>query len=234
MGKDFYEDYFRHKADKVENQRQCKVVQNLSTATVAWEDIRVGQVILMKNRDLIPADLVLLATSDKDSLVFNMTANLDGETNLKTRQVASGLDKALPKVSSKNSNTVPLESASNLQGSVECELPNKNIHRFEGTFRTPDGQSFALGPKNILLRGTQVRNCQWVLGVVMYTGPQTKIMMNMISPPVKESKLHRATNKLTIHMFVSLSLWCLTAAAIGVNWNESDTVQVSDNQNKMA
>lgn len=33
-----------------------------------------------------------------------------------------------------------------------------------------------LGPDQILLRGAQLRNTQWVHGVVVYTGHDTKLM----------------------------------------------------------
>lgn len=36
-----------------------------------------------------------------------------------------------------------------------------------------------LGPDQILLRGAQLRNTQWVHGVVVYTGHDTKLMQVM-------------------------------------------------------
>ena len=33
-----------------------------------------------------------------------------------------------------------------------------------------------IGPDQVLLRGTQLKNTQWVLGIVVYTGFETKFM----------------------------------------------------------
>ena len=53
----------------------------------------MGDVILLKDGDIVPADLVLLSTKDDRCEAFNKTASLDGETNLK-------LKLAIPQVNS--------------------------------------------------------------------------------------------------------------------------------------
>ena len=52
--------------------------------------VRVGDVIIVKRGESVPADCALLATSSTNGMCYVMTANLDGETNLKLKQVAPG------------------------------------------------------------------------------------------------------------------------------------------------
>ena len=63
---------------------------------------------------------------------------------------------------------------------MECELPNSRIHHFNGVLRhdLEGGRETPVDVSNLLLRGSSVRNTKWILGLVVYTGRDTKLVQN--------------------------------------------------------
>lgn len=57
---------------------------------VAWQDVRVGDLLHLSNNEIVPADILLLRSSDPQGLCYIDTCDLDGESNLKQRQVVRG------------------------------------------------------------------------------------------------------------------------------------------------
>lgn len=56
-----------------------------------WKDVQVGDFVRLSCNEIIPADMLLLYSSDPRGVCYIETSNLDGETNLKQRQVVSDL-----------------------------------------------------------------------------------------------------------------------------------------------
>lgn len=166
---------------------------NLREYKTSWKDVQVGDIIKIRSDEWVPADVVLLRVSGSDSQqAFVETMALDGETNLKPKQPPSQLAKAASKVHLLRS----------LKTMLTVEDPNIDLYNFEGSFTLND-ESHALGPDNVIYRGSILRNTPAVLGVVVFTGEETKIRMNNIrNPRTKAPKLQRNINYIVIFMVV--------------------------------
>lgn len=62
-----------------------------------------------------------------------------------------------------------------LKGKITSELPNNAIYKFEG-FMDIDKESVSLGADNFVLRGCKLRNTGHIYGIIVFTGPESKIM----------------------------------------------------------
>uniref|UniRef100_A0AAR2JKG0 Phospholipid-transporting ATPase n=1 Tax=Pygocentrus nattereri TaxID=42514 RepID=A0AAR2JKG0_PYGNA len=137
---------------------------------------------------------------EPQGMCYIETSNLDGETNLKIRQ---GLQIT--------SEIKDIDSLMRLSGRMECESPNRHLYEFVGNIRLDGHSTVPLGPDQILLRGAQLRNTQWVHGIVVYTGHDTKLMQNSTRPPLKLSNVERITNFQILVLFgclLAISLVC--------------------------
>jgi phospholipid-translocating ATPase len=56
---------------------------------VTWKDLRVGDIVKIKQGQFFPADLVLLYSTEYKGICFVETKSLDGETNLKNKNAPS-------------------------------------------------------------------------------------------------------------------------------------------------
>lgn len=65
---------------------------------------------------------------------------------------------------------------------VSCRL-----YVFEGAVVKADGSRDALDVANLLLRGCTLRNTDWVIGLVLFAGLDTKIFRNRVRAPRKVS-----------------------------------------------
>ncbi|KIY61355.1 phospholipid-translocating P-type ATPase [Cylindrobasidium torrendii FP15055 ss-10] len=198
--KEVQEDLKRHQSDAELNARKAKVLdQSGQFEERKWKDIRVGEIVRLESDDFIPADLVLLTSSEPEGLCYIETANLDGETNLKIKQACS--------------HTAALtnpQAVLQLRGSLRSEQPNNSLYTYEGTFDliTPQGtpKQVPLGPDQVLLRGAQLRNTPWLYGLTVFTGHETKLMRNATAAPIKRTAVEREVNLQIVFLFILLLL----------------------------
>ncbi|KIY50725.1 phospholipid-translocating P-type ATPase [Fistulina hepatica ATCC 64428] len=171
---------------------------------VPWEDVSVGDFVFLRDGDAIPADVVICSTSEDGNVAYVETKNLDGETNLKSRSAVP----ALTHLSS-------LEACADPQNacSVDCDRPELNMYRFNGAVSLSDSSKASVDLSMTLLRGSVVRNTDWVIGLVLFTGVDTKIMLNSGLTPSKRSKIDRLMN---IQVIINLLLLAVMSVVCGI------------------
>ncbi|XP_061349951.1 phospholipid-transporting ATPase 1-like isoform X2 [Gastrolobium bilobum] len=197
--KDGYEDWRRHRSDRNENNRESLVLQSGDFRSKKWKKIQAGEIVKIFADETIPADMVLLGTSDQSGLAYIQTMNLDGESNLKTRYAKQ-----------ETASAVSSETCA-VFGVIRCEQPNRNIYEFTANMEF-NGVKCSLSQSNIVLRGCQLKNTDWIIGVVVYAGQETKAMMNSAASPSKRSRLESYMNRETLWLSVFLFIMCLVVA----------------------
>ncbi|GAM24475.1 hypothetical protein SAMD00019534_076500 [Acytostelium subglobosum LB1] len=204
--KEAYEDFRRYQSDKRINSQVTRVVRDGQLIERLWKDLQVGDVVKVQNEEQFPADLVLLSSSsDSPGLCYIETSNLDGETNLKTKQSLI--------------ETNALQSQQHFTDCkllVECEQPSHILHKFDGRISMNSNEPLPLNAEQLLIRGTQLMNTKWVYGIVAYTGHETKYMLNTMATPTKKSKLEREMNRILLMVLFAEIMLCLSSAIVGM------------------
>ena len=81
---------------------------------------------------------------------------------------------------------------------VECDTPNDKIYQFSGLMTCSDGGVFPLTYDNFCLRGCKLKNTEFVVGFVAYTGKDTRIMRNLSKSKPNRSSLEEIINWLIL------------------------------------
>ncbi|KAB0368247.1 hypothetical protein FD755_020013 [Muntiacus reevesi] len=201
--KDGLEDYRKYKIDKQINNLVTKVYSRKEKKYVdrCWKDVTVGDFIHLSCNEVIPADMVLLFSTDPDGICHIETSGLDGESNLKQKQVVR-------RYAEQDSEVDPEKFSSR----IECESPNNDLNRFRGFLEHSNKERVGLSKENLLLRGCTIRNTEAVMGIVVYAGHETKAMLNNSGPRYKRSKLERRANTDVLWCVLLLVIMCVTGA----------------------
>ncbi|GLJ17222.1 hypothetical protein SUGI_0298350 [Cryptomeria japonica] len=205
MIKEAVEDWRRFLQDKEINNRKVEVFVDGKFLKTEWMKLMVGDVVKVEKNDFFPADLLLLSSSNEDGICYVETMNLDGETNLKIKEALE--------VTSDLENDASFQS---FRASVKCEDPNPNLYTFIGSMEYKD-QSYPLSPQQILLRDSKLRNTDYIYGVVIFSGHDTKVMQNATEAPSKRSGIERKMDKIILFLFSVLVLISLVGSiAFGI------------------
>lgn len=198
--------------DAQDREELCRILNGW--AEVKWQDVVVGDLLLLRDGDPVPADSIIVSSSEQDGMAFVETRSLDGETNLKVRRGP---------LMSLNHLMRDAEACRGMRLKVDAEKPSDNLHSFQGVIEelntavddagvpTVASTVAPLTLNNLLLRGSVVRNTQWCIVLVIYTGADSKIIRNAGVTPSKRSLVERQMNPqvlLNVIILIGMSLIC--------------------------
>ncbi|GAA51297.1 phospholipid-translocating ATPase, partial [Clonorchis sinensis] len=210
------DDIRRFLRDREVNQTIYGKIMRHGQVRVTSAEIKVGDMIHLEKNQRVPADMVLLWTSDRNGSCFIRTDQLDGETDWKLRHAVPPTQTFV--------NTVGLPSALfDMQAQVFAEAPRQNIHLFEGTFARTDIVAPAdIGPEKTevslnldhTLWSNTVLATGSAIGLVIYTGNETRAVMNSNRARTKMGKIDREINNIIKLLFAIVVVLAFVMVAL--------------------
>ncbi|KAH7830246.1 putative phospholipid-transporting ATPase IF [Monocercomonoides exilis] len=291
MLKDGYEDFLRYKSDNRTNGKPVFVKIGNRFENLETYKLRVGDFVLLRRGEQIPADMILLSSSQENGMCYVNTMNLDGETNLKIKRAHPDIYNSLRSLKrfrfpkreiEKKSGNRTLKKEDNLnnannaakkdsqylcllasqlnewKGRIVCQAPDRHLHQFAGRIEFSNAlctsssqnassqtnssssvadasdsvpQNEATNPSSVvpisltqlLLKGCSVKNTRAVLGVVVYTGKESKIQLNSSAPKPKFSSFDRRLN-ISVFAMLMITICIILFSAVGYRISNNKNV----------
>ncbi|KAK3926702.1 putative phospholipid-transporting ATPase IF [Frankliniella fusca] len=248
-----YEDFLRHRSDREVNLSPVSVIRNGVSQELTAEQIEVGDLVLVNCDQDVPCDMVLVASSHCNSRCYVTTANLDGESNLKTVCLPAPLR-----------NVRSANQLLSVRGFVECEQPHPDLYRFYGRLelsqavpapppsptagRSSSSQRISidsitarfsqvlepqdeeealaapLSAEHLLLKGARLRNTEYVFGCAVYTGRDTKMARNSVITRNKFSSMEKSINRLLLYAMTCLIVLVITSVVGSTYYKKSEGI----------
>uniref|UniRef100_A0ABD2X6E1 Phospholipid-transporting ATPase n=1 Tax=Trichogramma kaykai TaxID=54128 RepID=A0ABD2X6E1_9HYME len=224
-----YEDLLRYRADRRVNNRPCTVIRRKCSQEISCQQIMVGDLVKVNRDEDVPCDLLLLHSSEAGKC-YVTTSNLDGESNLKCLRV--------PRVVRE----LDLPRLVSARATIECQAPVAGLYSFEGRIKlinsvddqrdddddddddddgiispsssSSSSSSESLGIDNLLLRGSRLKDTDFVIGCAVYTGDDTKLSLNSKLSVNKFSTVEKSINKYLLVFVIFLLLEVLACTAM--------------------
>ncbi|XP_061482642.1 phospholipid-transporting ATPase IH isoform X2 [Rhineura floridana] len=211
-----YEDWLRHKADNAMNQCPVHFIQHGKLVRKQSHKLRVGDIVMVKENETFPCDLILLSSSRADGTCFVTTASLDGESSHKTYHAVQDT-KAFQSE----------QDIDTLHATIECEQPQPDLYKFVGRINVYHDRNEPvarpLGSENVLLRGASLKNTEKIVGVAIYTGMETKMALNYQSKSQKRSAVEKSMNVFLIVYLCILISKSLINTALKYVWQSEQS-----------
>ncbi|KAL4446594.1 hypothetical protein ABPG74_005532 [Tetrahymena malaccensis] len=215
MCNEAYDDYKRYLRDTEQNTQKYNVRRDGSSYEINASELKPGDLVEVRANQRVPADLILICTQEEDGTVFIRTDQLDGETDWKLRKAI--------KYTQKRKNY----DLQKLNGCVRADVPRIDIYKFFGLFKSTDTDSEnkdeyrePLSLENTLWANTYVAAGE-IVGLVIYTGKDTRSVMNTRESRYKFGLVDFELNGLTKTCFALMCLLAfmiILAKGFGPNW----------------
>lgn len=191
------DDFLRYKRDKAINSQLYQKLTPKTREVIPSSEIKVGDLLVVYKDQRVPADMIFLKTTEKNGSCFIRTDQLDGETDWKLRLAVSATQELASD-----------EDILSLDASIYAEEPRRDIHSFVGncTVMAKDGQvvqRISLSIENTLWANTVVASGA-AIGLVIYTGPESRSVMNNLQPRSKVGLLDYEVNDITKVLFAAV------------------------------
>ena len=218
MIRELIEDLVRNNYDNLSNEEEVIVLRNNRFIKSMSKTLQCGEIILVYENKSIPADMILIDSGFEEGTCYVETSSLDGEKTLKLK-VANKYSQGF--ISNEIKENKGIEKfiqpgKFNFGGFIKINMPNIDLNYVNGTIHTifkkeskKIEEDINISTNEFLLKGSVLKNTNWIIGIVVYTGMSNKIILNSRKPRLKMSKVEKSLNYYLLFIFLFQILCCI-------------------------
>ena len=223
MIREGFEDLVRNNYDNLSNEEEVIVLRNNRFIKSMSKTLQCGEVILVYENKSIPADMIIIDSGFEEGTCYVETSSLDGEKTLKLK-VANKYTQGF--ISNEIKENKGIEKfiqpgQFNFNGFIKINMPNIDLNYVNGTIHTKFikknkkiEEDINVSTNEFLLKGSILKNTNWIIGIVVYTGMSNKIILNSRKPRLKMSKVEKSLNYYLLFIFLFQILCCVECSLI--------------------
>lgn len=201
--------YFYLKVKQMESIWDRSEIHKIKKSSGTWSrvqfrNLNVGDLVLLKSGTVAPADILIIDTSENHFSELILNANERRVTGCNRMTIKRAVKNLRGKAVVRHPYEAVKTILSSLEGQLEYEPPSERVAQFSGTFKlNNDPQVSRINHKNVLFCGTQLHTT-WMMGIVLFTGQETKIaQMNLL----QWSRLERLRKETKVSRVSLLMNW---------------------------
>ncbi|CAG9325163.1 unnamed protein product [Blepharisma stoltei] len=160
-----YQDIRNHKNDKKSNNKLYYVWNGHNFAYKASQDINVGDIIWLNNKEYCPADILILTVGEEEHICCIDSTGVTGGKDIKVRKSIKDTQLLFDSI-------IVDEAAAQIHKlNMKIKVPETEQKNIYGSVKLAANPQLAEITKlNFIPRGSQLTETSWIFGVVLYTG----------------------------------------------------------------
>ena len=206
----------------IEKNEQCKSSENLIETERAKKD-KIDEINNVINRTKIYHKSN--KSRNDNTVLDNSNSNTDSKINSHPMQIPLPNKNVIESTVNNKYNSIIIK------GIIQCDLPNPSLYTLNGKANmrlNGLGNEFPLDAKNLLLKGAKLRNTEWIIGIVIYTGHNCKLMKNAKDPIIKMSSVESLLNKLLLGiLFLQIILSIISCICHSIYYDNHEIIIIA-------
>ena len=195
LAREFRFFYKSHIQEKILKNLECLVWQGVCFCPVARKDLNPGDIVLLKEGDEVPADLLLMASGNIERNCYVDVRTVTGEMNLQKKEAVKEIQSLIDSLDVNEAGFY----LNTIDGTAVIGDPASSFDELNGRVKMRSApKSTSIKMEYILLQGSTIRASTWIFGLVLYVGCETKTAMTIKVKSKKRTKTKNYLNKLTL------------------------------------